>query len=143
MTCIVAGSYFSSFTPITNMGASAEGADMTTFLAPPFRWAPALSNVVNTPVDSTTNSAPVEPQGIVAGSLLWVQSERKEGGGTEGTMRGREGQGEGGRGGSEEATEGDGVREGRMEGEGEGGREGEEREDGGEDTEGEGGGRRE
>lgn len=27
--------YFSSLTPITNMGASAEGAEMTTFLAPP------------------------------------------------------------------------------------------------------------
>ena len=34
---MVAGSYFSSFTPMTNMGASAEGAEMTTFLAPPFR----------------------------------------------------------------------------------------------------------
>jgi len=31
------GSYFSSFTPMTNMGASAEGAEMTTFLAPPLR----------------------------------------------------------------------------------------------------------
>ena len=29
------GSYVSSFTPITNMGASLEGAEMTTFLAPP------------------------------------------------------------------------------------------------------------
>ena len=28
-------SYFSWFTPITNMGASAEGADMMTLLAPP------------------------------------------------------------------------------------------------------------
>lgn len=33
------GSYSFSFTPITNMGASAEGAEMMTFLAPPFRWA--------------------------------------------------------------------------------------------------------
>ena len=29
--------YFSWFTPITNMGASAEGAEMMTLLAPPFR----------------------------------------------------------------------------------------------------------
>jgi hypothetical protein len=28
------GSYFPSFTPITNMGASAEGAEMMTFFAP-------------------------------------------------------------------------------------------------------------
>uniref|UniRef100_A0A674HQ86 Uncharacterized protein n=1 Tax=Taeniopygia guttata TaxID=59729 RepID=A0A674HQ86_TAEGU len=30
-------SYFSWLTPITNMGASAEGAEMITRLAPPFR----------------------------------------------------------------------------------------------------------
>ncbi|KAJ1078497.1 hypothetical protein K5549_000679 [Capra hircus] len=29
--------YFSWFTPITNMGASAEGAEMMTLLAPPFK----------------------------------------------------------------------------------------------------------
>jgi hypothetical protein len=53
-------SYLSSLTPQTNMGASAEGAEMMTFLAGlgPCKWAPALSVVVNTPVDSTTNSAP-------------------------------------------------------------------------------------
>jgi hypothetical protein len=33
-TLSVLGSYFSSFTPITNMGASAEGAEIITFLAP-------------------------------------------------------------------------------------------------------------
>ena len=38
------GSYFSSLTPITNMGASDDGAVMTTFLAPPFRWAAACDN---------------------------------------------------------------------------------------------------
>ena len=38
----------------TYMGASAEGAEMMTFLAPPFKWAPALSMVVKTPVASTT-----------------------------------------------------------------------------------------
>jgi hypothetical protein len=48
------GSYFSWLTPITNMGASAEGAEMITFLAPPFMWAEAFSMVVNTPVDSMT-----------------------------------------------------------------------------------------
>ncbi|KAK3438005.1 hypothetical protein EUGRSUZ_C02648 [Eucalyptus grandis] len=69
--------YDFSFTPTTNIGASAEGADMTTFLAPAcsnnqracvhrtnqmiivtFRYAEALSNVVKTPKDSTTYSAP-------------------------------------------------------------------------------------
>ncbi len=33
----LAGLYFCSFTPMTYMGASAEGAEMITFLAPPFR----------------------------------------------------------------------------------------------------------
>jgi hypothetical protein len=47
-------SYFSSFTPMTNMGASAEGAEMMTFLAPPVMWAVAFSVVVKIPVDSTT-----------------------------------------------------------------------------------------
>jgi Spy/CpxP family protein refolding chaperone len=32
------GSYLSSLTPMTNMGASAEGAEMTTFLAPALKW---------------------------------------------------------------------------------------------------------
>jgi len=32
------GSYLSWLTPITNMGASAEGAEITTFLAPAFMW---------------------------------------------------------------------------------------------------------
>jgi hypothetical protein len=40
--------------PHTNMGASADGAEMMTFLAPPLMWADALSMVVKTPVDSTT-----------------------------------------------------------------------------------------
>ena len=80
-TSIVSGSYFSSFTPMTNMGASAEGALMMTFLAPPLMCAEAcaresgvkmvvvygilqelghvarmrtFSIVVKTPVDSTT-----------------------------------------------------------------------------------------
>jgi hypothetical protein len=39
-------------TPTTNIGASAEGAEMITFLAPPFKWADAFSTVVNTPYRS-------------------------------------------------------------------------------------------
>jgi hypothetical protein len=50
------------------MGASAEGAEMMTFLAPPFKWAPALSMVVKTPVASMTYSAPAEDHLISAGS---------------------------------------------------------------------------
>src|SRR5690606_36138158 len=50
--------YFSWFTPITNMGASAEGAEMITFLAPAARCAWAFSTVVKSPVDSITKSAP-------------------------------------------------------------------------------------
>jgi hypothetical protein len=37
--CMVAGSYLSSLTPMTNMGASAEGAVMTTLGAPALMWA--------------------------------------------------------------------------------------------------------
>merc|ERR1719369_2350482 len=36
-TTFMLESYFSSFTPITNIGASAEGAEMMTFLAPPLK----------------------------------------------------------------------------------------------------------
>jgi hypothetical protein len=64
-------SYFSWFTPITNMGASAEGAEMMTLLAPPFKWAPAFSMVVKTPVDSTTYSAQASPHLTLAGSHSW------------------------------------------------------------------------
>merc|ERR1719159_1518654 len=39
-------------TPMTYMGASAEGAEMMTFLAPPFRCSEAFSIVVKMPVDS-------------------------------------------------------------------------------------------
>jgi hypothetical protein len=39
----------SRLTPQTNMGASAEGTEMMTFLAPPFKWADAFSVVVKTP----------------------------------------------------------------------------------------------
>lgn len=40
-TSIEDGSYLSSLTPITNIGASADGAEMITFFAPPFRCAAA------------------------------------------------------------------------------------------------------
>merc|ERR1719231_1219016 len=50
--------YLVGFTPMTNIGASAEGAEMITFLAPPLRCALALSMVVKMPVDSHTMSAP-------------------------------------------------------------------------------------
>ena len=42
---------------------------MITFFAPPSMWAAAFWPSVNTPVDSTTMSAPTSPQGISAGSL--------------------------------------------------------------------------
>merc|ERR1719435_889000 len=61
-------SYDFSFTPITNIGASADGADMMTFLAPPCMCFPAFSNVVNTPDDSTTYSAPASAHLMSAGS---------------------------------------------------------------------------
>lgn len=39
LTMVMAeGSYLSSLTPMTNIGASGEGADTTTRLAPPWRW---------------------------------------------------------------------------------------------------------
>mmetsp|Transcript_20376 Transcript_20376/g.51617 ORF Transcript_20376/g.51617 Transcript_20376/m.51617 type:complete len:205 (-) Transcript_20376:297-911(-) len=63
------GSYLSSFTPMTYMGASLEGAEMMTRLAPPLRCEDALAMSVNTPVESMTYSAPTSPQGMVAGSL--------------------------------------------------------------------------
>ena len=60
--------YSPSFTPMTNIGASLDGAEMTTFLAPASRCAWAVSRVVNTPVDSTTKSTSRLPHGMAAGS---------------------------------------------------------------------------
>ena len=54
-------------TPITNIGASAEGAEMMTFLAPPFRCALAFSITVKMPVDSQMMSAPCSPHGTCKG----------------------------------------------------------------------------
>src|SRR5699024_12228787 len=60
--------YLSRLTPHTNMGVSSlEGADMMTFLAPASMWPWAFSLVRNRPVDSTTYSAPILPQGRSAG----------------------------------------------------------------------------
>jgi hypothetical protein len=53
------------------MGASAEGVEMMTLLAPLFKWAPAFSMVVKMLVDSMTYSAPASSHLILAGSLSW------------------------------------------------------------------------
>merc|ERR1719452_322337 len=68
-TIVISLLYFSSLTPITNMGASAEGAEMMTFLAPPAKRALAVSRVVNTPVDSTTYSAPADDHLMFSGFI--------------------------------------------------------------------------
>jgi len=70
MTFWWAESYCSWLTPMTNIGASGDGADTTTFLAPPWRCRPALSTLVKQPVDSTTYSAPSALHGISFGSRL-------------------------------------------------------------------------
>merc|ERR1740130_2028559 len=54
-------------TPLTNMGASADGSEMITFLAPPFRGADAFSITVKMPVDSQMMSAPSAPHGTSSG----------------------------------------------------------------------------
>merc|ERR1719231_2060711 len=59
--------YLVWLTPMTNMGASADGAEMITFLAPPFKCIEALSMTVKMPVDSQTMSAPDAPQGTSSG----------------------------------------------------------------------------
>ena len=53
---------------MTNIGASGDGAETTTFLAPPLKCAEAFSVAVKQPVDSTTYSAPAEDQGMEEGS---------------------------------------------------------------------------
>ena len=64
----ILGSYLSLLTPITNIGASFDGALIKTFLAPESKWACAFSKVVNTPEQSKTYSTPSAPQGILCGS---------------------------------------------------------------------------
>ncbi len=64
-----AGSYLSSLTPITIvMSSPLAGAEMMTFFAPAWMWAPALSAEVKIPVDSMTTSAPRSPQPSLVGS---------------------------------------------------------------------------
>ena len=63
----ILGSYFVLFTPITNIGASLEGALIITFFAPPSKCALAFSMVVKTPEHSSTYSTPSIPQGIFFG----------------------------------------------------------------------------
>ena len=46
-------SYLSRLTPTTNIGASAEGAEMTTFFAPPCKCRDAFSTVVKTPWEAS------------------------------------------------------------------------------------------
>mmetsp|Transcript_65615 Transcript_65615/g.203438 ORF Transcript_65615/g.203438 Transcript_65615/m.203438 type:complete len:211 (-) Transcript_65615:365-997(-) len=54
-TTVRSGVYLSWLTPMTNIGTeSFGGAEMMTFLHPPFRCSAAFSCVVNTPVDSQT-----------------------------------------------------------------------------------------
>mmetsp|Transcript_53638 Transcript_53638/g.131438 ORF Transcript_53638/g.131438 Transcript_53638/m.131438 type:complete len:271 (+) Transcript_53638:149-961(+) len=67
ITSIDAASYLSSFTPMTNIGASFDGALMITFLAPPLRCALAFSMTVKMPVDSITTSAPTSPHLMSSG----------------------------------------------------------------------------
>merc|ERR1719163_2560887 len=59
--------YLVWFTPITNIGASADGAEMITFFAPPCRCIDAFSITVKIPVDSQTISAPASPHGTSFG----------------------------------------------------------------------------
>ena len=64
---IVCPAYSASLTPITNIGASPEGAEMITFLAPPSRCIDAFSISVKMPVDSHTTSAFSFPHGTSGG----------------------------------------------------------------------------
>ncbi|CPU66248.1 Uncharacterised protein [Mycobacteroides abscessus] len=69
MMWCAAGSYWSEFTPMTNVASSfLAGAEMMTFLAPASMCAFALVASVKKPVDSMTMSAPSSPQGRFAGS---------------------------------------------------------------------------
>src|SRR5680860_1436717 len=59
-------------TPMTNMGASGEGAEITTFLAPPSICFCAISKVLKIPVHSATISTPTASHLIFLGSLSAV-----------------------------------------------------------------------
>src|SRR5215218_7716894 len=69
ITWWLSGSYASSFTPSTSVtSGSVAGALMMTFFAPAARCFAASSRFVNSPVDSTTTSAPASPHGSAPGS---------------------------------------------------------------------------
>ncbi len=51
------------------MSSPFAGALMITFFAPAVMWARALSASVKMPVDSSTMSTPMAPQGSAAGSF--------------------------------------------------------------------------
>jgi len=57
-TMVCSGVIFLWLTPITNIGASADGAEIATFLAPAVMCFCAPSNDVKIPVQSKTTSAP-------------------------------------------------------------------------------------
>ena len=69
-TTFMSGVYLSRLTPQTNIGASLDGAEMTTFFAPALMCASAFAVSVKTPVDSTTYSAPTSPHGISSGFIF-------------------------------------------------------------------------
>src|SRR3989344_7366724 len=71
ITCMVLGSYVSSFTPKQNVPSawSLQGAEMITFLAPAFKCSAASSRFVNLPVHSNTTSTLSSLYGSVEGSL--------------------------------------------------------------------------
>lgn len=59
---------------MTNIGASADGAVMITFFAPPWKCAFAFSMDVKTPVDSTMYSALTEDHLMFSGFILSVSN---------------------------------------------------------------------
>ena len=70
ITWCLAGSYVLSFTPSTSVrSASVAGAEMITFFTVPRLCLRASAPLVNSPVDSTTISAPTDAQSICAGSF--------------------------------------------------------------------------
>lgn len=77
-TTAVPGTYVFSLTPITNMGASGEGAVITTVLTPLTRWLEAAATEVNAPEASITVLAPASAHGISFGSLQLRVSVRCE-----------------------------------------------------------------
>src|SRR3989338_3939760 len=71
ITCMVLGSYVSSFTPRQNVPSawSEHGAEMITFFAPALRCRAASSRFVNFPVHSKTTSTFNSLYGSVVGSF--------------------------------------------------------------------------